>query len=197
MVVFRCFLLTASIRHYFPKPRAYNWTATGVTLRESHPSEDLSELPPLLESVAGQGYHCRRTGSWRGLPKPLRFGWVHARFLKGRLFMQKSAQEGLGASARRCPFRGPSAKVIQLPDIQFSKSNREVRINSLSLYNGQKKGKPQPPNQKIFLLFPGVWLRYSVWPDSERHETPHIPQSSWCQVNIFQRYPADRALESW
>ena len=34
------------------------------------------------------------------------------------------AQEGLGASARRCPFRGPSAKVIQLPDIQFSKSNR-------------------------------------------------------------------------
>ena len=100
----------------------HNWTASGDAHRESHPSEDLSELPPLLESVAGQGYHCRRTGSWRGLPKPVRFGWVHARFLKGRLFMQKSAQEGLGASARRCPFRGPSAKVIQLPDMKLSKN---------------------------------------------------------------------------
>ena len=28
------------------------------TSRESHPSEDLSELPPLLMSVAGQEYHC-------------------------------------------------------------------------------------------------------------------------------------------
>ena len=27
------------------------------TSQESHPSEDLSELPPLLVSVAGQEYH--------------------------------------------------------------------------------------------------------------------------------------------
>ncbi len=51
---------------------------------------------------------------------------LYARFLKGRLFMQKSAQEGLGASARRCPFRGPSAKVIQLPDMKLSKNNGEA-----------------------------------------------------------------------
>ena len=77
LVVFCVYLLlTASIRHYFPRPGAHNWTAAGAAHRESHPSEDLSELPPLLESVAGQGYHCRRTGSWRGLPKPVRFEWV-------------------------------------------------------------------------------------------------------------------------
>ena len=33
--------------------------------RESHPSEDLSELPPLLVSVAGQEYHCILTRSLR------------------------------------------------------------------------------------------------------------------------------------
>lgn len=36
------------------------------TSRESHPSEDLSELPPLLEAVAGQEYHCGPTVSWQG-----------------------------------------------------------------------------------------------------------------------------------
>lgn len=34
--------------------------------REFHPSEDLSELPPLLEAVAGQEYHCGPTVSWQG-----------------------------------------------------------------------------------------------------------------------------------
>ena len=33
--------------------------------RESHPSEDLSELPPLLEAVAGQAYHYVLTRSLR------------------------------------------------------------------------------------------------------------------------------------
>ena len=37
----------------------------GRTSRESHPSEDLSELSPLLETVAGQGYHYRQMRSWR------------------------------------------------------------------------------------------------------------------------------------
>ena len=36
----------------------------------SHPSEVLSELPPLLESVAGQKYHCPQMESLRnGLPQ--------------------------------------------------------------------------------------------------------------------------------
>ena len=53
--------------------------AAGAALRVSHPSEDLSELPPLLVSVAGQGYHCRLTGSWRNsLPELLLAGWTRS-----------------------------------------------------------------------------------------------------------------------
>ena len=44
--------------------------------RVLHPSEDLSELPPLRSVVAGQEYHCPRTRSLRGsLPKLLPAGW--------------------------------------------------------------------------------------------------------------------------
>ena len=40
------------------------------TSRESHPSEDLSELPPLLVAVAGQEYHYWIAGEGRaGLPR--------------------------------------------------------------------------------------------------------------------------------
>ena len=49
------------IRHYFPSGRAS---------RESPPSEDLSELPPLLVAVAGQEYHYWIAGEGRaGLPR--------------------------------------------------------------------------------------------------------------------------------
>ena len=40
-----------------PGGRAATDGSCGRTSRESHPSEDLSELPPLLEAVAGQEYH--------------------------------------------------------------------------------------------------------------------------------------------
>ena len=54
------------IRHYFPRqqngpesiPGQKAETAHGLCAsRESHPSEDLSELPPLRLAVAGQEYH--------------------------------------------------------------------------------------------------------------------------------------------
>ena len=51
------FSYSSSIRHYFPSCRAAYGPASGDALRDSHPSEDLSELPPLLVSVAGQEYH--------------------------------------------------------------------------------------------------------------------------------------------
>ena len=42
----------------------------GRASRESHPSEDLSELPPLLVAVAGQEYHYWIAGEGRaGLPR--------------------------------------------------------------------------------------------------------------------------------
>lgn len=69
--------LIGSIRHYFPSLGRQSEPAAGAALRESHPSEDLSELPPLLVTVAGQGYHCRLTGSWRNsLPGLFWAGWT-------------------------------------------------------------------------------------------------------------------------
>ncbi len=62
---------------YPPGVRAAGKTRPGGLLRESHPSEDLSELPPLRAAVAGQGYHYRRMWSLRdSLPKLLMDGWV-------------------------------------------------------------------------------------------------------------------------
>ena len=70
-------MLAACIRHYSPRLGRQDWTAVGAALRESHPSEDLSELPPLIESVAGQGYHCRRTRALQcSLPRLLWDGRV-------------------------------------------------------------------------------------------------------------------------
>ena len=43
--------------------RAADKTGPGGPLRESHPSEVLSELSPLRAAVAGQGYHYRRMRS--------------------------------------------------------------------------------------------------------------------------------------
>ena len=57
--------------------------------RVLHPSEDLSELSPLREAVAGQEYHCPRTRSLRGsLPKLLLDGWVPLVTLLGRLYAE-------------------------------------------------------------------------------------------------------------
>ena len=47
--------------------------------RVLHPSEDLSELPPLRSVVAGQVYHYRLAGSSQNsLPKLLPAGWVRS-----------------------------------------------------------------------------------------------------------------------
>ena len=55
--------------------------------RVLHPSEDLSELPPLRSVVAEQVYHDRLAGSLRSsLPKLLLDGWVPLVTLLGRLY---------------------------------------------------------------------------------------------------------------
>ena len=55
----------------FPGCERLSETAAGCTAPwEFHPSEVLSELPPLLESVAGQKYHCpQMESSQNGLPQ--------------------------------------------------------------------------------------------------------------------------------
>ena len=58
--------------------------------RVLHPSEDLSELPPLRSVVAGQVYHYRLAGSSQNsLPRLLPAGWVPLVTLLGRLYTAK------------------------------------------------------------------------------------------------------------
>ena len=54
---FQTVLCTPAFDTTPPGDRAATDGPCGRTSRESHPSEDLSELPPLLETVAGQEYH--------------------------------------------------------------------------------------------------------------------------------------------
>ena len=79
-------LMLAPVRRFFPEPRQRlngGWRRA----RALHPSEDLSELPPLRSVVAGQEYHCPRRRSLRGsLPKLLLDGWVPLVTLLGRLY---------------------------------------------------------------------------------------------------------------
>ena len=63
--------------------------AAGCRSPGLHPSEDLSELPPLRSVVAGQEYHCPQVRSLRGsLPKLLLDGWVPLVTLLGRLYTE-------------------------------------------------------------------------------------------------------------
>ena len=91
-------LMLAPVRRFFPEPRQRlngGWRRARVL----HPSEDLSELPPLRSVVAGQEYHCPRTRSLRGsLPKLLWDGWVPLVTLLGRLYAV-SCTGGLRASS--------------------------------------------------------------------------------------------------
>ena len=69
--------------------------------RVLHPSEDLSELPPLRSVVAGQVYHYRLAGSSQNsLPKLLPAGWVRSSPYWA-VFMQehRSRTGGLRASS--------------------------------------------------------------------------------------------------
>ena len=90
--------MLAPVRRFFPEQRQRlngGWRRARVL----HPSEDLSELPPLRSVVAGQEYHYLRTRSLRGsLPKLLLDGWLPLVTLLGRLYAV-SCTGGLRASS--------------------------------------------------------------------------------------------------
>ena len=91
-------LMLAPVRRFFPEPRQRlngGWRRSRVL----HPSEDLSELPPLRSVVAGQEYHYPQVRSLRGsLPKLLLDGWVPLVTFLGRLYAV-SCTGGLRASS--------------------------------------------------------------------------------------------------
>ena len=87
--------------------RAETETALGCASRESHPSEDLSELPPLRVAVAGQEYQrwcCHRK---TGRPRPAFWTNGPANHLPCRIDADSSAQVGHRAFLQcRLPFAG-------------------------------------------------------------------------------------------
>ena len=92
--------MLAPVRRFFPEPRQRlngGWHRSRVL----HPSEDLSELPPLRSVVAGQVYHYRVAGSSQNsLPRLLPAGWVRSSPYWA-VFMQehRSRTGGLRASS--------------------------------------------------------------------------------------------------
>ena len=98
--------------------------------RVLHPSEDLSELPPLRSVVAGQVYHYRLAGSSQNsLPKLLPAGWVRSSPYWA-VFMQehRSRTGGLRASAKSLfPHRVLPTDVL-LNRIFFFQRTTEVNV---------------------------------------------------------------------
>ena len=131
------------------------------TSRESHPSEDLSELPPLLVSVAGQEYHCVLTGiAVRQLAKAV-LGWMGtAGHLVWPSLIAKMEFAAIHFRYRwswrilRITFRflgGPPGNVFQSPDILFSRSSEGKFIPSLPHCTESRKNESQ--FRKFFKIF--------------------------------------------
>ena len=116
--------MLAPVRRFFPEPRQRlngGWHRSRVL----HPSEDLSELPPLRSVVAGQEYHCPRTRSLRGsLPKLLLDGWVPLVTLLGRLYTENLYRWSSRILRIAVPFQAHPLDVIQSLDMYFSSCTR-------------------------------------------------------------------------
>ena len=89
-----------------------------------HPSEDLSEPPPLLETVARRKYHNQLTGSWQrqtatACPAD---GWTRSPPSQA-VFDGISPTGGSSRNLRRrfYPSGAPSTNVIKSPDMLFSR----------------------------------------------------------------------------
>ena len=117
-------LMLAPVRRFFPELRQRlngGWRRSRVL----HPSEDLSELPPLPEAVAGQEYHCPRTRSLRdSLPRLLLDGWVPLVTLLGRLYTENLYRWSSRILRIAVPFLAHPLDVIQSLDMYFSSCTR-------------------------------------------------------------------------
>ena len=107
-----------------PEPWAAYLTCAGAHHGLFHPSEDLSEPPPLLETVAGRKYHDQLTGLWQrqtatACPTD---GWTRSPPSQAVI----DGNSPTGGSSRNlcrrfCPFGAPSTNVIKSPDMMFSR----------------------------------------------------------------------------
>ena len=119
-------LMLAPVRRFFPEPRQRlngSWRCSRVL----HPSEDLSELPPLRSVVAGQEYHCPRMRSRQNsLPKLLLDGWVPLVTLLGRLYIENLYRWSSRILRIAVPFLAHPLDVIQSLDMYFSSCTRRT-----------------------------------------------------------------------
>ena len=145
-------LMLAPVRRFFPEPRQRlngGWRRARVL----HPSEDLSELSPLLEAVAGQEYHCPRTRSLRSsLPKLLLDGWVPLVTLLGRLYAVSCTGGLRASSASLFHFWLVRLMSCQSLDMYFSSCTRRIE-NVPSLLIGIKSRLFTTSFQKFFNFF--------------------------------------------
>ena len=145
-------LMLAPVRRFFPEPRQRlngGWRRSRVL----HPSEDLSELPPLRSVVAGQVYHCPRTRSLRGsLPKLLLDGWVPLVTLLGRLYTENLYRWSSRILRIAVPFLARPLDVIQSLDMYFSSCTRWTE-NVPSLLIGIKSRLFTTSFEKFFNFF--------------------------------------------
>ena len=127
--------------------------------RVLHPSEDLSELPPLRSVVAGQVYHYKLAGSSQNsLPKLLPAGWVRSSPYWA-VFIQQSCTGGLRASAKSLfPHRVLPTDVL-LNRIFFFQRTTEVNV---PLFNPTEIRVLSTLFSKIFLFFLLPELQTSV-----------------------------------
>ena len=118
--------MLAPVRRFFPEPRQRlngGWRRSRVL----HPSEDLSELPPLRSVVAGQEYHCPRMRSLRSsLPKLLLDGWVSLVTLLGRRYTENLYRWSSRILRIAVPFLAHPLDVIQSLDMYFSSCTRRT-----------------------------------------------------------------------
>ena len=119
-------LMLAPVRRFFPEPRQLlngSWRCA----RALHPSEDLSELPPLRSVVAGQEYHCPRIRSRQNsLPKLFWDGWVPLVTLLGRLYTENLYRWSSRILRIAVPFQAHPLDVIQSLDMYFSSCTRRT-----------------------------------------------------------------------
>ena len=125
--------------------------------RASHPSEDLSEPPPLLVSVAGREYHYVLTESLRNsLPRLFSSGWGSLGTLFGRLLCRLCPHRW-SWRILRIAFRfshGPSGNVFQSPDMTAGRGvfQSAERGNSLSSHYiiGRGEAQNETPFKNFF-----------------------------------------------
>ena len=122
--------MLAPVRRFFPEPRQRlngGWRRSRVL----HPSEDLSELPPLRSVVAGQEYHYLRTRSRQNsLPKLLLDGWVPLVTFLGRLYTENLYRWSSRILRIAVPFLAHPLDVIQSLDMYFSSCMRVCSKNT-------------------------------------------------------------------